>query len=139
MRERKRLRAAGVPPAQLNFPGRFHCKPLHGDTQVCSSPYVSTANATRRPSTLAQPPDPTVCVAEAKTQSSKQKEKAMIKAQNNEKPTNVRPQPAAVWQDEVLTDLSVSDEQAEQTKGGPQPVTTGPWSTGSISVSDDGG
>lgn len=61
----------------------------------------------------------------------------MMKTQNNEKPTNIGQQPALVYQDEVLMDLSVSDEQAEQTKGGPN--TTGPWSTGSVTVSNNGG
>jgi hypothetical protein len=77
-------------------------------------------------------------VAEAKTKPNQQKEKAMMKTQNNEKQTNVRQQPAAVWQDEVLTDLSVSDEQAEQTKGGPGGIPPGgSYYTGTVSVSGD--
>jgi hypothetical protein len=62
-----------------------------------------------------------------------------MKTQNNEKPTNVVQQPAAVWQDEVLTDLSLSDEQAEQTKGGPGGIPPGgSYFTGSITVSGNG-
>jgi hypothetical protein len=63
-----------------------------------------------------------------------------MKTQTNEKQTNVMQQPAAVWQDEVLTDLSLSDEQAEQTKGGPGPDNRsgGNYFTGSITVSGDG-
>lgn len=63
----------------------------------------------------------------------------MMKTPNNEKPTNVMQQPAAVWQDEVLTDLSLSDEQAEQTKGGPGGISSaGTYYTGTVSVSGDG-
>jgi len=64
----------------------------------------------------------------------------MINTQNNEKPTNIVQQPAAVWQDEVLRDLPVSEELAEQTKGGPGTVhrSGGTYYTGSVTVSEDG-
>ena len=64
----------------------------------------------------------------------------MMKTQTNEKQTNVMRQPATVWQDEVLADLSLSDEQAEQTKGGPGSGNSsgGVYYTGTVTVSGDG-